>query len=475
MRPSPGCKRKGTVRPASVSVDASAIWHFDDHDGQEPVRCAFPYRPLGPGPILERAGELKTWSVEARSAASVGGTPKRFYILRKSASPTLVIADYPVGYASGFGETLYNLFKGFPNEKLWSAHPGHIVPAEGKQRGHSIRLPSPSRPQWLNRRIALAYYPLLKAQQFQAARETVRLLAEVVERSSIRNLLVVPVSPWILSAALALHRRYPKLNLVFYVMDDWQGHHECHELPYSRWRRRLLREAIDRANTRFAVSREMAAHYEQTFGKSWSVVHNGVSRRAVTNGNNGHRKSRQVLLAGDVNVFRFDAVIAFAEAIERYNQRRAQTIEFNVMGEVAEQHREPLSTLRSVKLLARRSHAECLAAMKAADLLYLPLAFCKRSSRISLYSLPTKLPEYLASGKSVFFHAPKESAVFRVAERHDLTPRLASIEPEALDVFIEHWAEGNQNGADTLIRAKNALREEFDIDALAARFQSAFV
>jgi hypothetical protein len=65
--------------------------------------------------------------------------------------------------------------------------------------------------------------------------------------------------------------------------------------------------------------------------------------------------------------------------------------------------------------------------------------------------------------------------VFRVAERHDLTPRLASIEPETLDVFIEHWAEGNQNGADTLIRAKNALREEFDIDALAARFQSAFV
>jgi hypothetical protein len=126
--------------------------------------------------------------------------------VRKSASPTLVIADYPVGYASGFGETLYNLFKGFPNEKLWSAHPGHIAPAEGKQRGHSIRLPSPSRPQWLNRRIALAYYPLLKAQQFQAARETVRLLAEVVERSSIRNLLVVPVSPWILSAALALLR-----------------------------------------------------------------------------------------------------------------------------------------------------------------------------------------------------------------------------------------------------------------------------
>jgi len=289
----------------------------------------------------------------------------------------------------------------------------------------------------------------------------------------IRNLLVVPVSPWILSAALALHRRYPKLNLVFYVMDDWQGHHECHHLPYSRRRQRLLRDVIDRANTRFAVSREMAAHYEQTFGKSWAVVHNGVSNDSLTNGSNGHRPPRQVLLAGDVNVFRFDAVIAFAEAIERYNRRRAQTIDFNVMGEVAEQHRAPLSSLRAVRLLKRRSHADCLAAMKAADLLYLPLAFCRRSARISLYSLPTKLPEYLASGKSVFFHAPKESAVFRVAERHDLNPRLASIEPDALDTFVEHWVEGN--GADTLVRARSALIEEFDIDALAARFQSAFI
>ncbi|HEV8203548.1 MAG TPA: glycosyltransferase [Pyrinomonadaceae bacterium] len=389
--------------------------------------------------------------------------------------PTLIVADYPVGYASGFGETLYNLFGGFPSEELWSAHPGHIAAAEGKRRGQSVHLPSPARPRWLNNK---ASYPLLKVQQFQAAREAVRLLSEVVERNSIENLLVVPVTPWILSAALALHKRYPKLNLVFYVMDDWQGHHECHQLPYSRWRQRLLREAIDRANTRFAVSREMAVHYEESFGKGWAVVHNGVSKSSVATETNGHKKPREVMLAGDVNVFRFDAVVAFAEAIERYNQRRSQTIEFKVMGEVAEQHRAPLSGLKSAKLLSRRSHEECLDAMKAADMLYLPLAFCKRSARISLYSMPTKLPEYLASGKSVFFHAPEASAVFRVAERYDLTPRLATIDAQALDAFVEDWADGKQNGADSPARATNALAAldgEFDIDTLARRFQSAFI
>jgi hypothetical protein len=123
-------------------------------------------------------------------------------------------------------------------------------------------------------------------------------------------------------------------------------------------------------------------------------------------------------------------------------------------------------------MLSRQPHSECLDAMKAADLLYLPLAFGKKSSRISLYSLPTKLPEYLATGKSVFFHAPKESAVFRVAERYDLTPRLATIDAAALDTFVQAWTNGN--GAACIDKAKRALQEEFDIDRLAARFQAAF-
>jgi hypothetical protein len=65
--------------------------------------------------------------------------------------------------------------------------------------------------------------------------------------------------------------------------------------------------------------------------------------------------------------------------------------------------------------------------------------------------------------------------MFRVAERYDLTPRLATIAPRALDHFVEQWAEGNQNSAEMLARSGNALRGEFDIEQLAARFQSAFV
>jgi hypothetical protein len=389
-------------------------------------------------------------------------------------SQTLVIADYPVGHASGFGETLYNLFDGFPADKLWTAHPAHAVAAAGKARAKSIKLPSPSRPQWLPNRVALAYYPLLKMKQFRASKTAVRLLRDVVEKNSIKNLLVIPVSPWILSAALTLHKQCSHLNLVVYVMDDWQGHHECFHLPYSPSRRRLLAEVVDRAGVRFAVSREMAAHYEETFGRRWLVVHNGVADAALPPKTPAAANCRQILLAGDINVFRFDAVMAFAEAIERHNQRRVESIDLTVMGEVAEEHRRSLSALRAVRLLSRQSHSECLRAMKAASLLYLPLAFGRQSSRISLYSLPTKLPEYLASGKTVLVHAPKESAVYRVAERYDLTPRLATIDREALDEFVETWVHARRNGHDSELKAKRALQEEFNLPRLAARFQAAF-
>ena len=388
-------------------------------------------------------------------------------------SQTLVLADYPVGHGSGFGETPFNLFDGLPSDNLWTAYPSHMSVAAGKTRAESIRLPAPTRPEWLPSGASLAYYPVLKVRQFRAAREAVRLLRDAVTNNSIKNLLVIPVSPWILSAALALHKQCSKLNLVVYVMDDWQGHHECFKLPYSRWRKRLLTEVIDRATVRFAVSREMAAHYEETFGNSWLVVHNGVAGAELTH-DEPVRNANDILLAGDVNVFRFDAVLAFAEAIERHNRRRGEALALTVMGEVAPEHRPSLSALRAVKLLGRQSHSECLRAMKAADLLYLPLAFARQSSRISLYSLPTKLPEYLASGNRVLFHAARDSAVYRVAERYDLTPRLATIKPAALDEFVESWATTGPRDNESALKVRRALQEEFDLRPLAARFQAAF-
>src|SRR6185295_12437332 len=103
-------------------------------------------------------------------------------------SPTLVLADYPIGYSSGFGETLYNLFSGFQTANLWSAHPAHNVPT--KKLGNTLSLPSPSKPAWIPSPISLAFYPALKTLQFVASKRTASELASFIKEKSIKNLLV---------------------------------------------------------------------------------------------------------------------------------------------------------------------------------------------------------------------------------------------------------------------------------------------
>src|SRR5262245_44311701 len=330
-------------------------------------------------------------------------------------SPTLVLADYPIGFSSGFGETLYNLFSGFPTTSLWSAHPVHNAPT--KRLGNTVSLPSPSRPKWVPWQLSVAFYPALKTLQLIASKRTADQLSGFIQANSIKNLLVIPVSPWILSAALRIHRQNGGLNLVLYVMDDWQGHHESYDLPYSQRRQRLLAEAVRRANKRFAVSCEMAAHYEQSFGGTWQVAHNGIDKPVVASTNGKVvSKPNKILLAGDINVFRFDAVLAFAKALQRYTQHTATALELMVLGDVADEYAIPLSQLSVVRIFGRRPHADCLEAMRNTDLLYLPLAFSRKATRISLYSLPTKLPEYLASGKTMLGDARRECEVFGMAE-----------------------------------------------------------
>ena len=305
--------------------------------------------------------------------------------------------------------------------------------------------------------------------------QSVRTLSRFITEHSIKNLLVIPVSPWILSVAASILRKNEDLNLVLLIMDDWQGHHESFGLPYSSGRRRLLREIVDRADTRFAISREMASHYEDIFGNRWLVVHNGVDLGSVHSREFNAVGANQILLAGDVNVFRYDAVLAFAQAIDRHNGKSTRPIEFSILGDVANEYFQQLSRMRGINLRGRQSHSDCLDAMQSADLLYLPLAFSEKARRISLYSLPTKLPEYLATGKPICFHAPKESALFKVAERFDLNPRLDSAEAAALDNFLATWCREESLRSNSLARAQIALSQEFDIDQLASRFQQAFV
>jgi len=331
------------------------------------------------------------------------------------------------------------------------------------------------RPSWFPPSLRHAYYPALKIQQALAERRLFRQMSGIVSREGIQTLLTIPVTPWILAASLKLRWAFPDLNLVVFVMDDWQGHHESQRLPFTRYRRSLLRSVVDLAARRFAISREMAELYRQEFGCEWEVTHNPCSPSTRIKAQKSDHKPKRVFLGGDVNIFRFDAVRSLAEGLERYNQRHKATLSLTIFGDVAPDCHGSLANLGAVNLAGRQDQATCLRMMEQADLLYLPLAFDKRVRRIAWYSMPTKLAEYFSIVKPVLFHAPRESAIFRLAERHGLEPRLGTMDPSTIDEFVETWAGGGLSLEDWPAKAAIAAKSEFDFHELAGRFQSALV
>src|SRR5262249_23533863 len=219
--------------------------------------------------------------------------------------------------------------------------------------------------------------------------------------------------------------------------------------------------------------REMAELYQGEYGLCWEVVHNGISVDTIGEASYAGWPRSKIVLTGDVNVFRFDAVYSFALAVDRYNARSHRPLNFDIIGEIATEYVDKLKTLRCVRLLGRQPQDRCFKAMKEADFLYLPLAFSAAARRIAHYSLPTKLPEYLMTRRPIIFHAPEKSAMVQVAKRNKLTPTLTTLDAAEIDKFVDLIATHEAAFADWPRRAQTTLVAEFDIRNLASRFQRA--
>ncbi len=387
----------------------------------------------------------------------------------------LVLGDYPAGYGNGIGETLGNLLAGFSADRLYQAYPSHVPPQAASVRGHAIPFDMPRRPSWVPGWANAAYYPVLKLRQSIAERRLVAQAAAAIERHKIDAVLTFPVTPWVLFAAVQLRRRFPNVRFVFYVMDDWEGHHTCFDLPFTARRRRALDEMVQTADARFACSERMRVDYEQRFGNAWQVLHKGVPQpSAAVPPMRPIGQAWRILYAGGMNVFRADAVLAFAEGLRLFRERTSRPVTLTLLGAEADARSIPeLQAYEFIRAEPWIDSASCQRRLEEADLLYLPLSLRPKLERIADLAMPTKISEYLAANRPIIFHVPAASEMQRLASSAGLpltlntsTPShvcdlLLRLENEGLDV------EGYQ------AKARALLASEFDERVLQSRLLDA--
>lgn len=381
----------------------------------------------------------------------------------------LIVGDYPVGYANGIGETLSNLVADLPDASIFQCHPSHLQPLDGEGRGTAATFVAPRRPNAWPAWASPLYQPVMKLRQARAETRLFETASAIIRKHQIDAVLTYPVTPWVLFAAVRLRRAFPALRFAFYVMDDWEGHHKCFGLPFTARRRSALNEIVATSDVRFACSHLMKQDYERRFNNGWAVLHKGVDVTAAPPAAQPFSFSN-ILYTGGMNMFRFDAVLGFAEGLRMYRESSGRDITLTLLGPTPD--REYLSALARYPFIRSEpwvDNAACQRRMSEADVLYLPLSFEAKLDRIANLAMPTKLSEYLASGRPTIFHVPATSEVHRLASGVGLPLIINSANPQATHALLTCLAAHGLDVDDYQQRAQRLLHDEFDQNVLRRR------
>ena len=111
---------------------------------------------------------------------------------------------------------------------------------------------------------------------------------------------------------------------------------------------------------------------------------------------------------------------------------------------------------------------------RCADILLLPLAFESPYPEVIRTSSPGKLGEYLAAGRPVLAHVPRDSFVGWYFREHDVGPIIDADSPELLARALRHVMDDSDARAQWCTRALKRARVDFDLETARSRFLRLF-
>jgi hypothetical protein len=119
-------------------------------------------------------------------------------------------------------------------------------------------------------------------------------------------------------------------------------------------------------------------------------------------------------------------------------------------------------------------HADMLTGLRAADLLFLPMAFDARARDNMTVSLPSKLVDYTAAAVPIVMHAPPYSGAARWADRYQPVAAVVSSEdPNVLGAEIGRLAADRDRRGQLAQRAVAVGAECFSYQRGRAVFEAA--
>ena len=274
--------------------------------------------------------------------------------------------------------------------------------------------------------------------------------------------------------------------VALHIMDDWpSGQYRdgvLQGIVRSHVKRKLL-SLVGRAVSLLAVSDAMAAEYEARYGRTFLPVHNPVDLQrwdalAAAYGDEPDRPPDdclRVMYAGKVDSDTSGSLLDVAAVISDMSSH-GQRISLRVnTPDVRSPAVARMAACRGVLVTPTGEYCRVPSLMAAADVLLLPLDFDEQSVRFAHLSMPTKVSEYLASGRPVLTYAPRGSAVAEYARTRGWSLLVDERDPaairRALDLLIEDGELRREMGS----RGRQLAAERHDAGRVRAQFRAALL
>jgi len=397
----------------------------------------------------------------------------------------LVLCDEPINTISGGGVTMGNLFRGWPPDRLgqiWAHHrfeidesvcPNYLRLGEHKMPGESWVPDALRRQRELVRKLRPLLRPGIRL-DYERVLQWAREFAPDVIYSQATP---YPMYTWQLPRRLARDLNVPLVN---HIMDDWPAAMRYEWPPLYRQvmlpvLQRQLRLLFDAGVCNLAICEQMAEAFAARYGKDFLPFHNMLDLTQWSAPKEDYTLARDVFqvvylgaLSEDNQVHSLrDIALAIGALVQRGVKIQLTVYTGDIYLGHYQQYLAGISGVTHGGSVPRQRLCTTLA---AADLLALPVNFDARSLAMIQYSMPTKAPEYMASGTPVLVYAPAHVPAAAYAREEAWGQVVAEKDSEKLERALVHLMESEhiraalgRRGRELALRNHDALviREQF--------------
>lgn len=251
-----------------------------------------------------------------------------------------------------------------------------------------------------------------------------------------------------------VYRLSSKLDIpvIIHYMDNWSEHLQWESNPLIKPYRRALDKqhirCLNRCRNGLAISPQMAEEYSKKYGIPFSFIMNSVDVGSFHLEPKRLGESVEFVYAGGLHLDRWKALVDFSRAIidadingklHIYTSRENADLYQACFPDNTEFH-EPVD------------HSSIIEVYRTADILVHTETNNPLLAGFFKYSISTKIPEYLSSGRPVIFFGPKELGLYQYLKTHNAA-YVASTYDELCDTLRE--MKNSSSRSALLTNAKN--------------------